>query len=297
MSRRLKALPTLRSHVLFLVAYDPATDFTIGPWLPDEASAESALGQSLGQSLGGASISAPANEPLDFFGYPLDLAATLLPTGTTLDRSLLVTFATARDMLRTAPIEAAQGFTIPADSVSSVLVKVAPGADPKQVAADIRTNVPGASPISSPDLFSSLRDQMQGQQAGMLVILAVILALSLSVTVLIFSMVASEQRREIGVLRALGATRRRVLGSLLGSAAVLALIGGVAGIVLSGLVLRFFRQALADAFGFPFLFPSLSSLILLLAIGIAVALGGALLAAFIPAYRVSRQDPAVSMRE
>jgi putative ABC transport system permease protein len=131
----------------------------------------------------------------------------------------------------------------------------------------------------------------------MLVILAVILALSLAVIVLVFSMVVNERRREIGVLRALGATQGAVLRSLLTSAVVLALVGAVAGIVLSGLVLFFFRNALTDAFGFPFLFPSAASFALLVVIGLAVALGGVLLAAFIPTYRISRQDPALSMRE
>ena len=110
-------------------------------------------------------------------------------------------------------------------------------------------------------------------------------------------MVVNERRREIGVLRALGATRGGVLRSLLTGAAVLALGGGSVGIILSGLVLFFFRHKLVSLFGFPFLFPSLPNLLLLVVIGLAVALAAVMLAAFIPAYRISRQEPAVSMRE
>lgn len=279
---------------LFLVAYDPASDFTIEPWLAGEISGE----LTLGQSLGGSFISTSAtNDPLNLYGYELSLKASLEPTGTALDQSLFVTFETAREILERTALEAEQGLSVPDDSVSSIMVKVAPGFDPKQVAADIRKKVPGVSPINSPDLFSSFRAQMQGQQAGMLAILGVVLALSLAIIVLIFSMVVNERRREIGVLRALGATRGGVVRSLLTTAGVLALTGGVAGIILSGLILYFFRHALTNSFGFPFLFPSIPSLILLVVIGLAVALGGALLAAFLPAYRISRQDPAMSMRE
>jgi putative ABC transport system permease protein len=279
---------------MFMVAYDPATDFTIEPWLDKELGRE----LTLGQSVGGTFIFVPeGDEKIKIYGYDLSLEGNLEPTGSNLDATIFFTFETATEMARISRTEARQVLYVTPDLISSVLVKVAPGFDIKQVAADIRENVPGVSPITSPDLFASFRDQMQGQRTGMLAILGVVLALSLAIILLVFSMAVNERRREIGVLRALGATRGGVLRSLLTSAAVLALTGGVAGIILSGLILYFFRHALTNSFGFPFLFPSIPSLALLVVIGLAVALGGVLLAAFVPAYRISRQDPALSMRE
>ena len=279
---------------MFVVAYDPASDFTLGPWL------EERLGEPLrpGRSVGGTFVFVPPGDrQITIYGFHLTLAGNLEPTGTTIDQSLFITFETARAMGRLPAVQAEQGFVNPDDFVSAVMVKVAPGFDPKLVAAEIRRSVPGASPINSPELFGSFRTQMEGQRAGMLTILGVVLALSLAIIVLIFSMAVNERRREIGVLRALGATRGAVLRSLLTGAAALALCGGLAGIVLSGLILYFFRHKLVSLFGFPFLFPSLPTLLLLVVIGLAVALAGVMLAAFIPAYRISRQEPAVSMRE
>jgi putative ABC transport system permease protein len=279
---------------MFMVAYDPKTDFTIQPWLKQK------LGSSLklGQAVGGTFVFVPPGEQnITLYGYLLTLVANLEPTGTNLDQSIFFTFDTAEDMARISKTQAEKPLEIPADSVSSVMVKVAPGYDPKKVAAEIVRAVPGVTPVNSPDLFGSFRRQMEGQRTGMLAILGVVLLLSVAIIALIFSMAVNERRREIGVLRALGATRAGVLRSLLTSAWVLALSGGFAGIALSGLILFFFRNKLVSSLGFPFLFPSIGNLLLLVVVGLAVTLAAVTVAAFIPAYRISRQEPALSMRE
>jgi putative ABC transport system permease protein len=286
--------PFCSAPAMFVVAYDPATDFTIQPWLKNQTGG----GLNQGEVIGGTLVSVPASTgDFTLYGYSLTLKANLESTGTALDRSMFVTFETARDLIRLSGMQEEQGFAIPDDSVSSVMVKVAPGVDAGRVALEIEKSMPGVTPVKSPDLFGSLRNQMEGQRKGMLTILGVVLALSLAVIAVVFSMAVNERRREIGVLRALGATRGAVLRSLLTGAAVLALSGGLAGIVVSGLGLFLLRHRLMRLFGFPFLFPSLPTLLALVAIGLAAALAAVLAAAFIPAYRVSRQEPAVSMRE
>jgi putative ABC transport system permease protein len=286
--------PFCSAPALFVVAYDPATDFTIQPWLETQISG----GLKQGEAVGGAFVSVPSDKrSITLYGYDLALKANLAPTGTAQDQSMFVSFETARDLARLPGLQEAQGFAIPDGSVSSIMVKVALGADAKRVAQEIGKTVSGVTPVNSPDLFGTFRSRMEGQRTGMLTILGVVMALSLAIIVAVFSMVVNERRREIGVLRALGATRGAVIRSLLTGTAVLALSGGLAGIVLSGLVLFFFRNQLISLFGFPFLFPSLPNLTLLVAIGLVVALAGVTLAAFIPAYRISLQEPAVSMRE
>jgi ABC-type antimicrobial peptide transport system permease subunit len=49
--------------------------------------------------------------------------------------------------------------------------------------------------------------------------------------------------------------------------------------------------------GFPFLFPALGSLAALIAGGLALAMLFVALSAMVPALRISRQEPAESMRE
>jgi putative ABC transport system permease protein len=210
---------------------------------------------------------------------------------------MFMTFETAQDVARISKTRAEQPLVIPPDSISAALVKVQPGMDRDAVTVDIMQQVPGVTPIQSPNMFQSFRQQITGLLRGMLVILSITLLLSLVLIGLIFSMAANERRREIGVLRALGATRAFVLQSILAEAVILAVDGGAVGLALAGLATFLFRDLLVRSLGIPFLFPTLPSLATLVGGGLILALSGVTLAAFVPAYRVSRQDPALAMRE
>jgi ABC-type lipoprotein release transport system permease subunit len=88
-----------------------------------------------------------------------------------------------------------------------------------------------------------------------------------------------------------------VLLAYMTEAALLALAGGLAGVVLAAVVVYFFHDLLVSALGFTILLPSAPSLIGLVVVGLLGALAVAAAAAFVPALRASRQEPAVAMRE
>jgi putative ABC transport system permease protein len=279
---------------MFLVAIDPASDFTIEPWL------EQNLGRplSLGEAVGGKDVFVPLGEEnIRLYGYILTLRGNLEPTGTGLDNSMFVTFQTAQEMARISLTMALSPLVIPPDKVSAVMVKVAPGSDPHQVALDIFKAVPGVTPIESLNLFQSYRSQINGLLKVNLAVMGITWVLCVALIGLVFMMAANERRRELGVLRALGATRQFVLFSLIAEAGILALVGSVAGIALTMLVVLLFRMLIIHTLNIPFLFPSGLGLAAQVAGGLILALATITLAAFIPAYRTSRQEPANTMRE
>ncbi|HSJ54255.1 MAG TPA: FtsX-like permease family protein, partial [Anaerolineae bacterium] len=94
-----------------------------------------------------------------------------------------------------------------------------------------------------------------------------------------------------------GAPRPAVLQSLLLEAVLVALAGGLAGIAVAGLAIHLFRSLIIGLLGTPFLFPGLPGLVMLGLGALALALVGVVLAALVPALRISLQDPAISMRE
>jgi putative ABC transport system permease protein len=278
----------------YLVAYDPASDFTIRPWLQRNLPA----GLSLGESVGGALTFVPQGaQYIKVYGYLLDLKGNLAPTGTALDQSLFFTFDTAQDIARISQTRAERPLDVLPDIISVIMVKVRPGADKHQVAQQIQQSVNGVAPIESSDLFEAYRREIGGMLATVVVVLGGTWLLSVLLISLVFSMMVNERRREIGVLGALGATRGYVLVSLLAEACLLALGGGALGALLAVVAIQWLRPAISGSLGLPFILPDALPLAELVLSGLALALAGVATAALVPAYRISRQEPALAMRE
>ena len=280
------------SH-MFIVAFDPRTDFTVEPWLRRQ------LGGTLGlqQAVGGSQVTVPVNHNIMLYGYTMWLRGKLEPTGTNLDRSLFITLPTASAMARASRTTAVKPLVIPNGRVSSVMVKVAPGSDPAAVAAAITRSVPGVNAVMRPQMFAAYRTQIAGLLHVMLVVLALLLALALVALVLLLSMAAHERRRELGVLRALGASRGVVVVALLAEALVVACAGGLAGVAVAGFGVSLLHTPIAAHLGIPFVYPSGGALAAQVAAGLGLALVAVGVAAAIPALRASGEEPAVAMRE
>ncbi len=279
---------------MFMIAYDPHSDFTIRPWLRQELSD----GLRLGEVVGGAHISATEGKRgIRVYNYLVSLKTNIEPTGTGLDQSLFFTVDTARDIARISQTQAEKPLTLPADQVSAVLVKLKPGSDPHLAAIQILRSVPDVVPIESANLFQSSRKQLTSLLSTVVLMLGLTWVLSVAFIGLVFSMAANERRRELGVLRALGATRWFIFESLLAEAGLLAFCGGAVGIFLAVLAVYLFRQLIMVSLGLPFLLPSPGSLALQIGVGLCLALVSVFLAALFPALKISRQDPAIAMRE
>jgi putative ABC transport system permease protein len=279
---------------MFLVVFDPPTDFSISPWL------QMNLGRGLakGEIIGGSYIFTPPGERfIRLYGYNLTLRGNLEATGTGIDQTIFMTRETAQDIALSSLAAAEKPLQIPAGQISSVMVKVQPGADVHRVNLQILQGVLGITPLESPSLFGSFRQQMLGLLDGFLVLLVLAWVLAVVLLALVFSLAVNERYREIAVLRAMGATRNYVYRSLLTEAAILAQAGGAAGIILSCFSIYLFKDYIAGYLHMPFLFPSLPSLGILVFSSLALSVITVIIASLVPTVRVNRQEPAIAMRE
>ena len=293
--------PLCADPELYLVAFDPATDFIVGPWLERNLKVGLQVNEAVaGNRVGQAAPSGAGKQNLTVSGYELKLVGHLSPTGTSLDQSLFVTFETARYMAKLSRFQVVRGqedgLNIATSNIPVVLVKVESGSDPHQVAEQILQTVPNAVPFDNANFFQKGRNQMAGLLSSIPGLLGVTWALSVVFIGLVFSVAVNERRRQVGVLRALGSTRSFVFRSILAVGFILALGGGTVGVTLTVLAVWLFGDEIVQSAGLPLASPSPFALLALGLGGLALALASVTLAALFPALRISRQDPAAAMR-
>jgi lipoprotein-releasing system permease protein len=164
--------------------------------------------------------------------------------------------------------------------------------DAERIAGSVRAST-GLDVVSWMESNAQLLSALKAQSSSTAMIeVFVLLAVAMGITsVLVVSVV--ERRGQIGILRAIGTTRRNVVGVFLLQGAAMGLAGAIAGSALGALFAWTFQLATAAPDGTLRTIEYTPSLFLK-ALGIASMTG--VLAAVLPARHASRLDPAVAIR-
>ncbi len=143
--------------------------------------------------------------------------------------------------------------------------------------------------ISTQDTFTNLWNQIS---SGIFTVMLAISSIALVVggvgVMNIMLVSVTERTREIGVRKAIGATRRNILMQFLFEAMLLTAVGGVLGIATGAGI-----AAIVRTFA-PFLPASVSAF--WVAVGFSVSVGTGLVFGFYPAYRAAVLSPIEALR-
>jgi putative ABC transport system permease protein len=183
-------------------------------------------------------------------------------------------------------------------SVGSIMVKVREGEDMTEAEGELKSLLRQRHRLRDGDeddfTLRNLTDILSTVEASARVLsigLSAVAAVSLLVGGIgimnIMLVSVTERTREIGVRMAVGARPKDVMGQFLIEATTLALIGGVAGILLGGAL----SQVVSRLAGWP-LYVDVTAIIM------AVVVSGliGILSGFYPAWRASRLDPVEALR-
>ncbi len=237
----------------------------------------------------------------------LGLGSAVLDSQTAKDRGLTVgdqvplTLPNGRTSVRLAGLyeRAAfyRGFIVSLPTLTSlgslerdtaVYVRLAPGADPAAVRADLDRRLAGFPTVTLQDQ-TQFKDEIRSQVNQLLGFLFALLALAVIIAVLgivntlLLSVV--ERTREIGLLRAVGATRPQVRRMITLEAVLMGVFGALLGVVV-GVLYGVLLQRVLEPQGITELDVPGGQLVAFVLLG---AVGG-VLAAVWPAWRASRLD-------
>jgi putative ABC transport system permease protein len=235
--------------------------------------------------------SAGVGDTLALRGERFQVVGVLEPTLTAPDTSVFVPLSAAQRLFhKTLP--AAVRDAIPPDQlISQVVVFPDPGVDPAAVAALIEQRIDNVKTLTGAEF-----DQQVGSATaifnaiiiGVAVISLVVGGLSVINTM---AMSVAERTREIGIKRAIGGSRRRIIRELVTEAAVIGFIGGVIGLVLGAIVVVFANEAGRSSGTILF---DLTPGTAIFAVAFSTILG--MLAGVIPAWSAARLDPVEALR-
>ena len=252
----------------------------------DEGSYVTALGSDLARQLG-----ATVGETIAIRDRDFEVVGIYEPTLTMPDSTAQVPLAAAQEMyLEMVPPMFAGGLD-PANVVTGLTVYPEPGVDPQAVAQTIRAASADLEVVSGVEF-----DEQVGSATAIFnAILVGIALISLAVgglsVINTMAMSVAERTREIGIKRAIGGSRTRIVGELVAESALIGFIGGAIGL-LGGAAVAIIGNELGRDSGF--LLFMLTPATAVTAVAFSTVLGA--VAGFIPAVHAARLDPVAALR-
>lgn len=163
-----------------------------------------------------------------------------------------------------------------------ILVKLVDGADPAEVAERINEELPGNKINLTRDLIIDAQDRIPGLSTFLRVLVGLGAFVSTIFVLLSMYTTITERRKEIGILKSLGASKPFIIRVIEGEALVVGILGVIIGLAVSITA----SYAIGAFYGLPFIFTPVW-----LVTAVLIAIAGSLLGALYPAWRASDIDP------
>jgi len=292
---------------VLVVAFDSKNDFTIIPWLENELKKpllynEVVIGDELFSLIaeGRSSPESRALSKVSLFGIGFTIVGMLDDTGMKfIDNTIFITYEGLQRIIDEAALgeDYMRVLRQMKDSVSTILVQLEPEADPERVAVLIEFYVPDVKAIVAKEVISSARKQFSVLMKSIFSVSIILWAMAFLLISVIFSMIVNERKREVGLLRAMGAKKKDVFMLIINEASMLSVAGSLAGIILAGLFLYCLRGFITSSVTVPFLWPAPNEFSLLVIVCLVVSFIAGTAAALIPAMRAAGMEPHDAIRK
>lgn len=293
-------IPALSPQPVHIYGIDPETDFTIRPWL------QKPLEKTLqpGEVLLGQAIAGEISGHISLGDQVYTVAGRLDPTRSSIDHTIFLRLDDAYALAATGGIIPASAPRIVPGDVNAVLIRDSPGVDQDAVQvriARVFSSIPEYRYVSVIGKHFTL-DPVAGDiraLPGLLNIISVfIVIVALPLIALIAAMVAHERRREIGLLKSMGAKSSIVWLLMITESLILATAGGIVGVAGSLVALSLLHAGgfLDSALQVSFRMPSFKETGSMAGLALIVVVTICCIASLWPVYRSSTMNPYDAIR-
>ena len=230
-------------------------------------------------------------DTIDIRDETFEVVGILEPTLTAPDSSALIPLSAAQELMAASLPAPVQEAISPDELISQVVAYPAEGTSESELATQIEDAVDNVNTLTGAEFDEQVGSATAIFNAiiiGVAVISLVVGRLSLINTM---AMSVAERTREIGIKRAIGGTRGRIIRELVIEAGVIGLIGGLFGLALGALVVVLGNEAGRSSGTILF---ELTPGTAIFAVAFSTILG--MVAGIIPAWSAARLDPVQALR-
>ncbi len=230
-------------------------------------------------------------DPFDIRGMEFEVIGVIEPTLMFFDTTAVIPWAAGQEYLAQDPVVSAEfGEDVPV-LTSMVIVYPEEGSGVRDVGQAIVTTLPQLRAVSGDDFDDQFGSTLAIFNAIILSVALISIVVGGLSVINTMTMSVAERTREIGVKRAIGASRGLIMRELLWEAGLMGFIGGLVGLGLAGIVVYFANEAGQTSGTILFL---LTPWIGALGVAFSTVLGA--LAGMLPAWNAACLDPVEALR-
>jgi putative ABC transport system permease protein len=274
-----------------VVAFNQETDFIVTPWLKEKLGRKLRKGEAIVGSESAYNINLGMVEmEAKLFGSVFSMVGVLDKTGSGLDTAVFISDENIEEIIKNSAAD------IKPDQVSVIFAKLKKGADPYTVMSEIENNIIELDVVMRKDIGKSLITTLGDISKIFYLTMVLSTVLSLFLVWAIFTAIANERAREVGIMRALGAKERHVVKLFLFEVLVLGAVGSIVGIIAGTTLTFIMAQSFSILKNLPVDLSTSTRTVIALA-GLLFGTGICVLGALSPVQRLKKLEPLLVIKQ
>jgi putative ABC transport system permease protein len=274
-----------------VVAFNQETDFIVTPWLKDRLGRKLKKGEAIVGSESAFNINLGLVEmEAKLFGNVFSMVGVLDKTGSGLDTAVFISDDNMEDILKNSVTD------IKPDQISVIFAKIKKDADLYKVMSEIENTIIEVDVVMRKDIGKSLLSSLGDIRKIFYITMILATLLSIFLVWAIFTAIANERTREIGIMRAIGAKEAHVVKLFLFEVLVLGVIGSIVGIAAGTSLSLIMAKSFSILKNLPVDLSTLSRAVIAAA-GLLFGTGICVLGALSPLQRLKKLEPLLVIKQ